>query len=116
MGIHKNFTVISKSSLNSCVNLYINVSEISDSLKSEYFKYKLKYDGRLVEGNFENANNNEKMLLINNVFLESLSEKSFDLYIWVSYDENVDQTNMLKGQIKSNIYVEGFDSKGNTCQ
>ena len=38
MGIHKNFTVISKSSLNSCVNLYINVSEISDSLKSEYFK------------------------------------------------------------------------------
>ena len=116
MGIHKNFTVISKSSLNSCVNLYINVSEISDSLKSEYFKYKLKYDGRLVEGNFENANNNEKMLLINNVFLESLSEKSFHLYTWVSYDENVDQTNMLKGQIKSNIYVEGFDSKGNTCQ
>ena len=101
MGIHKNFTVISKSSLNSCANLYINVSEISDSLKSKYFKYKLKYDGRLVEGNFENANNNEKMLLINNVFLESLSEKSFDLYIWVSYDENVDQTNMLKGQIKS---------------
>ena len=116
MGIHKSFSVISNSSLNSCVNLYINVSEISDSLKSKYFKYKLIYDDRTVEGDFENANNNEKMLIVNNVFLESLNEKTFDLYIWVSYDENVDQTNMLNGQIKSNIYVEGYDSKNNTCK
>ena len=32
MAIHKNFGVISNSSLNSCVNIYVNVSEISNEL------------------------------------------------------------------------------------
>ncbi len=116
LGIHKSFTVISNSSLNSCVNLYINVSEISDELKSEYFKYKLLYDGKEIDGNFLTANSNEKMLIEKGLFLESKNEKSFDLYIWVSYQDDVDQLSMLNGKIKSNIYVEGFDSKNNTCQ
>lgn len=116
LGIHKNFGVISNSSLNSCVNLYINVSEISNELKSEYFKYKLIYDDKVIDGNFVNAVNNEKMLIDSNIFLESKSEKTFDLYIWVSYQDDVDQLNMLNGKIKSNIYVEGYDSKNNTCQ
>ena len=115
LAIHKSFTIISKSSLNSCANLYINISEISDSLKSEYFKYKLLYDNQVIDGNFKDANSNEKLLLLDNIFLESENEKSFDLYIWVSYQEDVDQLNMLKGNIKSNIFVEGFDSKNNTC-
>ncbi len=116
LGIHKNFTVISNSSLNSCVNLYINVSEISDELKSEYFKYKLLYDGKEIDGNFLTANINEKMLIEKGIFLESKNEKNFDLYIWVSYQDDVDQLSMLNGKIKSNIYVEGFDSKNNICQ
>jgi len=116
LSIHKNFGVISNSSLNSCVNLYINVSEISNELKSEYFKYKLKYDDKEIDGNFKNANNNEKLLIDGNIFLESNSEKSFDLYIWVSYQEDVDQLSMLNGVIKSNIFVEGYDSKNNTCK
>lgn len=116
LGIHKSFTVISNSSLNSCVNLYINVSEISDELKSEYFKYKLLYDGKEIDGNFLTANINEKMLIEKGIFLESKNEKNFDLYIWVSYQDDVDQLSMLNGKIKSNIYVEGFDSKNNICQ
>ena len=116
LGIHKSFVVISDSTLNSCVNLYINVSEISEELKSEYFKYKLIYDDKEIDGNFKNANNNEKLLIDSNIFLEGNSEKNFDLYIWVSYQDDVDQLSMLNGQIKSNIYVEGFDSKDNVCK
>ena len=116
LSIHKNFGVISNSSLNSCVNLYINVSEISEELKSEYFKYKLIYDDKEVDGSFKDAKSNEKLLIDNNIFLESKSEKNFDLYIWVSYQDDVDQLSMLNGKIKSNIFVEGFDSKENTCQ
>lgn len=116
LGIHKNFTVISKSSLDSCFNLYINVDEISPSLKSEYFKYKLVYDDKTIDGNFLHANNNAKMLISNNIFLENNNEKSFDLYIWVSYQDDVDQIGMLSGKIKSNLYVEGFDSKNAACK
>lgn len=115
LGIHKRFNIISTSSLNSCGNLYINVSEISDELKSEYFKYKLLYDDKVIDGNFKNANSNEKMLILDNLFLESKEEKTFDLYIWVSYQEDVDQLYMLNGKIKSNLYVEAIDSKSNSC-
>ena len=114
--IHKNFSIVSNSSLNTCVNLYINVSEISDELKNEYFKYKLIYGEEVIDGNFKNANSNEKMSILNNIFLESNEEKSFDLYIWVSYQDDVDQLNMLNGKIKSNIYIEGIDSKTNSCK
>ncbi len=116
LAIHKNFSVITKGSLNTCVNLYINISEISDELKSKYLKYKLIYDDKIIDGNFKDAKSNEKLLIDNNIFMDSQSEKDFDLYIWVSYQENVDQTNLLKGKVKSSIFVEGFDSKNNTCK
>ena len=64
---------------------------------------------------FLNANDNEKLLLNNNIYLESNSNKSFDLYIWVSYQEDVDQLDMLNGIIKSNLYVEGYDSINSIC-
>jgi hypothetical protein len=111
LAIHKNFAVISNSSLNSCVNIYLNVEEISDSLKSEYFKYKIINGDNELIGDFKNAKSHEKMLVLDNVFIEGSKEKTFDLYIWVSYQENVNQTNMLNSKIKSNIYIEGKDVK-----
>ena len=117
LAFHKSFSIISSGdSLNSCAKLYLDIDNISEGLKSEFFKYKIINNEIEKEGNFLNADSNSKMLLLDNEFIESGTNMNYDLYIWVSYDENVDQTNMLKGQIKSNIYVEGFDSKENTCQ
>ena len=38
LAYHKSFRIISDGSLNSCANLYLNINEISNSLKSKYFK------------------------------------------------------------------------------
>ena len=111
LSIHKNFTVISESTLNSCVNVYINVDSISDSLKSEYFKYKIVTEDKEFIGDFTRAKTGEKMIILDNVFIEPTMSKTFDLYIWVSYQDGVDQTDMLNSEIKSNIYVEGHDVK-----
>ena len=111
LAIHKNFTVISESTLNSCVNVYLNVEEITDSLKSEYFKYKIVSEDNEYLGDFTRAESGEKMIILDNAFLESSTSKSYDLYIWVSYQDGVDQTDMLNGEIKSNIYIEGKDVK-----
>ena len=111
LSIHKNFTVISESTLNSCVNVYINVDSISDSLKSEYFKYKIVTEDKEFIGDFTRAKTGEKMIILDNVFIEPTMSKTFDLYIWVSYQDGVDQTDMLNSKIKSNIYVEGHDVK-----
>ena len=111
LSIHKNFTVISESTLNSCVNVYINVDSISDSLKSEYFKYKIVTEDKEFIRDFTRAKTGEKMIILDNVFIEPTMSKTFDLYIWVSYQDGVDQTDMLNSKIKSNIYIEGKDVK-----
>ena len=85
LAFKKDFEVISSSTLNSCASLYLDVKEISDSLKSEYFKYKLVTDDEVYEGNFLNAKNGEKLLLLDNIFIESESVKNYSLYIWISY-------------------------------
>ena len=51
------------------------------------------------------------MLIDENIFIESGKTKMFDLYIWVSYQEGVDQTNMLGGSVKTHLYIEGLDVK-----
>ena len=112
LGIHKNFVVSStNSSINACTKIYLNISNITDNLKSEYFKYKLVYDNHEKDGNFINANSNSKLLIDDNIFIESEKSKEFDLYIWISFQDNVDQNNLLGGSMKSNLYIEGLDVK-----
>lgn len=114
LGIHKNFAIVSNSTLNSCFKLYINIKEISKSLNSEYFKYKIIYDNKEIDGNFLNANNNEKMLLLDNIPIKQEEEKIIDLYIWLSYQDN-NQSNLLNSKIKSNLYLEESNSQNNSC-
>lgn len=112
LGIHKNFEIIStNSNLNACTKIYLDIENITDNLKSEYFKYKLIFDDYEKDGNFIDAMNGNKLLIDDNIFIESGKSKSFDLYIWVSYQEGLDQTNMLGGSIKTHLYVEGVDVK-----
>ena len=117
LAFKKNFLVISSNeSLNSCAKLFLNIDEISDGLKSEYFKYKISSSLGEEEGNFKNAVSGGKMLLADNIYIEKNKSIDFALYIWVSYQDNVDQTNMLNSSIKANIVIEGVDSKDNiTC-
>ena len=112
LALKKNFSINSSSSdLNSCASIYLNISDISGSLKSEYFKYKIVSNNIEKEGNFKNASSNKKMLLVDKVFIENDKSIDYDLYIWISYKDNVDQSNMLGTTMKANLVVEGVDIK-----
>ena len=97
-------------SLNSCTKIYLNIDEMSDSLKSKYFKYKIvSSKGDEDSGTFENVG--DKMLILDNVYIESGEVVNFDLYIWISYQELVDQMDMLNSKMISSISIEGIDVK-----
>ena len=111
LAYHKDFEVISDSTLNSCSKLALHINEISPSLKSEYFKYRLIGEGIDIKGSFENANEGQDLLLLDKLYLESGTTKFFNLYIWVSYQEDVDQMDMLGTKIDAHLVISGLDSK-----
>ena len=112
LALKKNFSINSSSSdLNSCASIYLNISDISGGLKSEYFKYKIVSKDIEKEGNFINASSNKKMLLVDKVFIENDKSIDYDLYIWISYKDGVDQSNMLGTTMKAKLLVEGVDIK-----
>ena len=112
LAFKKNFLVISsESNLNSCAKIYLNIDNISDSLKSEYFKYKISSNMIEEEGNFKNAVSGGRILLADKVFVEANKSISFDLYIWISYQDNIDQLNMLGTNLVANLVIEGVDVK-----
>ena len=114
LAYNKDFEVIADGTLNACARLYLRIDNISEALKSKYFKYKLVSEGIEKTGTFENAQNGKDMLILDNLFLESGSVKYFDLYIWVSYSEEENQLDMLGTSINSSLVVKGIDAKNDT--
>lgn len=111
LAYNKDFEVISDSSLNACTKISLHINDMSDSLKSEYFKYRLIGEGIDESGDFRNTGVGNDLVLLDNLFLEKETTKYFDLYIWISYQDDVDQLDMLGTQIDANLVVSGVDSK-----
>ena len=111
LAYHKDFEIISDSSLNSCAKLYLHINDISESLKSEYLKYKLIGENINISGDFSSAKLGEDLLLLDNIYLKKATTSFFDLYIWISYQDNVDQLDMLGTKINAHLVVSGVDSK-----
>ncbi len=113
LSYNKDFEIISNSSLNSCSKIYIRINDISLGLRSKYFKYKLVSENIEKDGNFEHATINEDMLILDNLFIKSKEVKYFDLYIWVSYQDDVDQMDMLASKLDASLVVKSIDVKNN---
>lgn len=111
LAFKKEFSIISSSTLNSCNKIYLDITSISDSLKSEYFKYKIVGEEESYEGNFLSSNNNEKMILIDNVFLKNNESKNYKLYIWISYQDEIDQIDMLGTSVSAKLSIESYDAE-----
>ncbi len=108
----KTFKLISGSkSLNACTSIYLNISEMSSSLKSNYFKYSLETDDKIYNGNFSRAMSGENLILANNVFIESGTTKEYTLYIWISYDDEEDQNELLGTSVSAKIGIKSYDSE-----
>ena len=114
LAYNKDFELISDSTLNACAKLYLRINNISDSLKSKYFKYRLISDGVDKTGDFTTAKNGEDMLILDNIYLEGKSTKYYDLYLWISYQDDIDQMDMLSTQIDASLVVKGVDAKNSS--
>lgn len=111
LAYNKDFEVISDSTLNACSKISLHINEMSDPLKSEYFKYRIISEGIDETGDFKDAKVGEDLVILNNLYLEKETTKYFDLYLWVSYQDNVDQLDLLGTKIDAHLVVSGVDAK-----
>lgn len=115
----KTFTVTnSNSALNACTQIYLDLNTLSNELKSEHFKWKImSSDNKQNEGNFTAAGTSEDFLLLESGFFTQGQTKSYTLYIWIAYDSNVDQSQLLGKSLQGVIKVKGSDVKErNVCE
>ena len=110
LALKKDFT-INNSKNNICAKLYLNIEELSPNLKSEFFKYKIESKDNTQEGNFINAKIREKMIILDNFFIEKNKSLDFDFYIWISKNDSVNQNDLTSGNMKSKIIIESKDVK-----
>ena len=111
LSYNKDFEIISDSSLNACSKVSLHINDISDTLKSDYFKYRLVSENIDVSGTFKDAKVGEDLTLLNNLYLEKGTTKYFDLYLWISYQDDIDQLDMLGTKIDASLVVSGVDAK-----
>ena len=122
----KNTFTISRSSdsnLDACFALYLVVDEIGEKLKNQYFKYELDYGTQSpVVGDFSNLTFDPDTgkakigFLVNQELSDAQTSKSYTLRLWLSYDRNVDQTDLLTGSAETrnfsaHVYAEGQSGK-----
>ncbi len=114
------------SNLDACYSLYLVVDEIGSALEnSEYFKIELD-DGKStpVEMNFgevkKTQENIEKAedgtitipLLSNQSLSEASPTNSYTLRVWLSYVDDVDQTDILNGEPETRKFTAHLKASG----
>ena len=108
---NKQFEIVSNSSLNACTSVYLNISNVEGNIKSKYLKYRLESKDDSYEGDFSTVVSNENLLLANNLFIESNSKNTYNLYIWISYDENENQNDLLNTSFNAKVLVKSYDAQ-----
>ena len=112
MAYKKEFTITNaEDSLDSSNDIYLSISNISDELKSEYFKYKVVVGGAESGGNFSSAVNGERLQIYNDLAIKSNTSKTISLYIWIEYAEGIDQLDMLGTELSANLVLESTDKR-----
>lgn len=110
----KKFTVTNGAdTLNTCIELYLKISSISNGLVNTYFRYAVVNDdtGTTLTGNFDGASNGTELDLGSLYFFEKDTVKNYTMYVWIEYSPDVDQTSMLNSQMKASLFVKAQDTK-----
>lgn len=110
----KKFTVSNDAdSLNVCIGLYLKINSVDSQLVSQYFRYKIVQDdtGTSIEGNFSDISTLDDRFLGSLYFFNSGESKSYTMYIWIEYDTNANQTDMLNKTMNATLYVKAVDCK-----
>lgn len=110
----KKFTITNDTnSLNVCTDLYMRINSIDDALKNEYFKYIVVDDdtGYAVGGNFSSVSKGDEVLVGPLYFFGSGVTKSYTMYVWIEYSNDVDQINMLNKTLNATLFIKAKDMK-----
>lgn len=110
----KKFTVSNDAdSLNVCIGLYLKINSVDSQLVSQYFRYKIVQDdtGTSIEGNFSDISTLDDKFLGSLYFFNSGESKSYTMYIWIEYNTNANQTDMLNKNLNATLYVKAVDCK-----
>lgn len=110
----KKFTVTNGAdTLNTCIELYLKISSISNGLVNTYFRYAVVNDdtGTTLTGNFDGVSNGTELDLGSLYFFEKGTVKNYTMYVWIEYSPDVDQTSMLNSQMKASLFVKAQDTK-----
>lgn len=92
-------------------NIYLDINQISEELKSDCVKYRLvdinsdNYEFPIAEGDFTLASNNQKMLLKDEIFFGLDTTKNFKLYIYIEED-GTNQNYVMNKTISVELKVE----------
>lgn len=125
-------TVTRTGSMDVCYNLDIVINDIGDVINgSEYFRYRVvdRSTGEEVNGSFYNVKgemleykqdtiDSEEIFYLNaiRVFQKKYIENTrftdyYDVYIWLEYDKDVDQTDLLRTKEGKNLNIQ-FKASG----
>ena len=105
-GVSTTFVMKNNSTTNNLnYEIKLDVTSISNELKSESFKYTLLKDNKVVQtGNFKNAVNG-KTLILNTGLLAKGSTSNYKLYFWI--DGNMENnSNMMNKSLVGKINIE----------
>ena len=116
-GYSKIFAVTNNSStVNTCAKVYIEFSNISDTLKSRYLRWKIESsDGTYAAGDFTNASTTEKKLLLRAEEFPTSATKTYMLYIWFTDIEESKKVNINGASLNASVVIEGTKTTG-TCE
>ena len=116
----KHFSVYNdENTLNTCVTLYLKINNIAAELANKSFKYVVENDetGVSFSGDFNGASNNSDLYLGTLYFFKKGETKNYTMYIWIEYDADINQINMLNKKLNASLYVKAQDSKeGDECK
>lgn len=119
------FTIgLGKETPNACYTLSLEIDNIGENLKNEWFKYELVKDNSVLKsGDFSgltyDANGKSSIQFVQNQELSSSNKSNtYTLRLWLEHSENDDQSYILKGDeqtrtFNGHIYASGNASKCN---
>ena len=109
----KHFSIKNTGSLNECVDLYLKINNASSGLLNNYLRYLIINDetDTIINGNFGNVDSSNELKLGSLYFYEKDEVKNYTMYIWIEYDENVNQISMLNKSMSASLFVKATDSK-----
>ena len=105
--VKKEFTISIGSAgvTSACYDLYIDVTSLGENLRNKYFKYELTNGTDTYTGSFNGRTDGSQILIIRNQNINNTNtSNSYTLYLWLSYSETEDQTDILSGDSTSRTF------------